>query len=253
MDCRDFETFINELLDRRLPLDLNNAAAGHQAACEECRNNYIFFQDLDRVVGSRIDAGSDGLCQDSEDRLVADLVQRCLSADLLGSNSDAAPVGMALVSKSAALAPPVAKLAPIAVNRSTSKYSVTLVSALALGACLVLSIGAFSFWGGNRDADRAVELAGKSQGHVDGSNAAKVSERAETQLAVSELQELTKNWDESVVAFDRGWQNAAVGRVRAHQLPGIQPAVYPITGAVEAFRKNMIVRNPNGLAAGVKW
>lgn len=251
MDCRDFETFINELLDRRLPLDLNNAAAGHQAACEECRNNYIFFQDLDRVVGSRIDAASNGLWKDSEDRLVADLVQRCLSADLLGSNSDAVPVAM--VSRSAALAPPLAKLAPAASSRSTSKYWVTLVSALALGACLVLSIAAFSFWGGSRDTEGVFELAEKSQGRVNGSNAAKVAERAETQLAVSELQELTKNWDESVVAFDRGWQSAAVGRVRAHQLPGIQPAVYPITGAVEAFRKNMIVRNPNGLAAGVKW
>ncbi|MDP1561361.1 MAG: hypothetical protein Q8M16_08190 [Pirellulaceae bacterium] len=251
MDCRDFEAFINELLDRRLPLDLNDAASEHQAACDDCRSDYAFFHDLDGVVGSRIDAAANGLWKNSEDRLVADLVQRCLNEDLLGFNSDAVPVAM--VSKSEVIAPPLAKRAPRTGDRSNSARRVTLFSALALGACLVLSIGTFSYWGWNAKPDGPADFAEKSQGQVNGSNAAKVAEREKTQLAVSELQELTKNWDESVVAFDRGWQNAAVGRVRAHQLPGIQPAIYPITGAVEAFRKNMIVRNPNGLAAGVRW
>lgn len=68
-----------------------------------------------------------------------------------------------------------------------------------------------------------------------------------------DLREMARNWDDSVVAFDRGWQQMAAGRVRAHQIPGMQPAVYPITGAVEAFRKNWIRRNPDGLAAGLQW
>jgi len=72
-------------------------------------------------------------------------------------------------------------------------------------------------------------------------------------LVTEDLREFTKNWDDSVVAFDRGWQQMAVGRVRAHQIPGMQPAVYPITGAVEAFRKTWIRRNPDGLAAGLQW
>jgi len=76
---------------------------------------------------------------------------------------------------------------------------------------------------------------------------------AGTPLANDELREIAKNWDDSVVAFDRGWQQMAVGRVRAHQIPGMQPAVYPITGAVEAFRRNWIRRNPDGLAAGLQW
>lgn len=72
-------------------------------------------------------------------------------------------------------------------------------------------------------------------------------------LASDDLRELARNWDDSVVAFDRGWQQMAAGRVRAHQIPGMQPAVYPITGAVEAFRKTWIRRNPDGLAAGLQW
>ncbi len=247
MECREFEAFIDELLDRRLPLELDEFALEHQAACGDCRSRYVFFSNLDGVVGSRMDAAANRSWQSSEDRLVADLIQNCLQAESDPETSSRIPVAM--------VAPivPVAMMATRGGQRKRLRDNPILISGLALGACVVLSIGTSWFWNANNanvGTGGSNILAESSDRQVGG---VKNSDGGETQLAVSELQELTKNWDESVVAFDRGWQNMAVGRVRAHQLPGIQPAVYPITGAVEAFRKNVIVRNPNGLAAGVRW
>ncbi|MBL8855244.1 MAG: hypothetical protein JNK57_14860 [Planctomycetaceae bacterium] len=247
MECREFEDFINELLDRRLPMELDELASEHQLACEDCRSRYIFFSNLDRVVGSRMDAAANGSWKSSEDRLVADLIQNCLHGEKDAEHASGIPVAM--------VAPmvPVAMMVRPGGQRKRMWNHPILISGLALGTCLVLSIGTSWFWSGNdsnvqtSDANILAKSADSQVGGV------KSADGHETQIAVSELQELTKNWDESVVAFDRGWQNMAVGRVRAHQLPGIQPAVYPITGAVEAFRKNVIVRNPNGLAAGVRW
>lgn len=68
-----------------------------------------------------------------------------------------------------------------------------------------------------------------------------------------DINQLTRDWDQSVVAFDQQWQQLAASRASAHQIPGIQPAVYPITGAVEAFRSNLIARSSNGHPAGLRW
>lgn len=143
------------------------------------------------------------------------------------------------------------------VSRSNPKRSADRLAALAavVSATLLLVAVGWMAWRltpanpqlsrlSTEPSSAATEAAGSATG---------TQEAVATPLASANLREIAKNWDDSVVAFDRGWQQMAVGRVRAHQIPGMQPAVYPITGAVEAFRKNWIRRNPDGLAAGLQW
>lgn len=266
MDCDKFEAEINDLLDARQPLLLNESAWEHQLHCDSCGSLFKFYGQMAKLTSEHsshshsAEPVADAWASSPNDPRLTHLVSQCLQ-----DNRDFGPD----------LEEPVlAPLAFLAANSnqvvaSNSKRSKLrdrfgarsmLVAALTLGFCLV--IGVFF--------QRIVmDPQNHSSGPQDGMASVGVPERGtndnptgttgnDTALAAANLQQLAGNWDESavnesVVAFDRGWQQIAVGRVRAHQLPGMQPAVYPITGAVEAFRKNMIVRNPNGLAAGLRW
>lgn len=268
MDCRDFETLIHEMMDRRQPLELDGESMQHHDACDKCRHQFVFFQHLDGLFAAEFAGNRDASWSTMEDRCLANVVQRCVtdSPRELETNSPNVPLALASVATVPMAMVPVAMVAPIQtrlddsatqlLGRRSGRGQLMLVAGVVLSCCLAVTLAVFPFWGENSNVtgiEKSVTADSRSNPRDPSIADTSVGVAPRTELAVSELHELTKNWDESVVAFDRGWQNMATGRVRAHQLPGIQPAVYPITGAVEAFRKNMIVRNPNGLAAGVRW
>jgi hypothetical protein len=267
MQCSDFDAYINDLLDSRRALSLNDDAWSHQEACEACRSSYHFFRQLEALTeGVRQDRGT--VVQSIADRthattthdgVAAQLVRRCLERQPESSDFDPALVPLAQV-----VSRPVGfKGAMPESERAQSVFRGRAIwgSALAIGACTLLTLAANREWfggliGNENNGRSSILVETPSVKGLGGSELAATDDAA--RLAGAELHELAKKWDESmvdesVVAFDRGWQQIAVGRVRAHQLPGLEPAVYPITGAVEAFRKNMIVRNQNGLAAGLRW
>ena len=277
MECRDFQAMVNELLDCRQPLQLADEASQHAANCAECSQQFSLFQQLECLFG----AGEQRLsersgCSDDDPRL-AEWVQECLSLEssyaasnqtsVAGASASFDPVPVALASVTPVPIAMVAEQPPVGNDVSRAKRlpdrsrgSRHQAVMMALGLSLVAGLAVLSNWNGFGggplgDSDKAELQAGGGTTTIQtrDSNPLAVAQASPTPVDVADLQDMAKNWDESVVAFDRSWQNMAVGRVRAHQLPGIQPAVYPITGAVEAFRKNMIVRNQNGLAAGVRW
>lgn len=253
MDCRDFEAFIHEMMDHRQPIILEDESMQHHADCDLCRHQFNFFQHFEVLFATEFSGSRDAAWGTMEDRCLANVVQRCVTGSSPELETNRPDVPLAQV---AAIQTRPDDSAARWLGRRTKRRAWMLVAGLVLSGCLALTLATFPFWGDSSNVTgiEGPETAQSPSSQIDASTAdTSIGISSRSELAVSELHELTKNWDESVVAFDRGWQNMAIGRVRAHQLPGIQPAVYPITGAVEAFRKNMIVRNPNGLAAGVRW
>jgi hypothetical protein len=262
MDCRDFEALIHEMMDRRQSLELDGESMQHHDACDKCRHQFVFFQHLDGLFAPEFAGNRDASWSTMEDRCLANVVQRCVTASPRELRTNRPNVPLALMSVATV---PMAMVARIQTQPNDAASRLLgrgggrrrlYVAGVVLSCCVALRLAAFPFWGENLNLtgiEKPVTADSSSSPVSPSVSDTSIGVAPRTELAVSELHELTKNWDESVVAFDRGWQNMATGRVRAHQLPGIQPAVYPITGAVEAFRKNMIVRNANGLAAGVRW
>jgi hypothetical protein len=340
MDCERFDTFVQDLLDRRAPLRLSWEAWRHQDECSDCAGNFQFYRQLvdlwDESAASQPNReapvdwahqASDGPANAQPESAAgqADAAKVCRPAafqttgiqdtgiqetDIQDTGaSDLTPIALPPFAQ-----PPLAQLArpgdfcssssrpragaaglwrPKSAGRWAAVSMLTVASAAAVMG--LMSNG----WIGwleppvriaEKDPAKAasppdgapfMEMAADSQNdltteigsHVAGGpvatsrlgDATSVVGHAalrdsmldpdsdEAVESMGEMRELTRQWDESVVAFDQGWRQMAMGRVRAHQLPGIQPAVYPITGAVEAFRRNLIVRTDNGAAAGLRW
>lgn len=272
MDCNRFETHVNDLLDARQPLVLDELAFEHQLGCDSCSRLFdVYYQmanltagpaskeQLLRMPGVDPSIEAEDLSPVTPTR-VSQLISQCL-LDNRGTGIDVEePILAPLAFGGSVTSKVVANSGKNPRDRGRFRSRSSLFTALSLGFCAVVGFTVYRF---------TVTPDGQGHGLQAGIIASegpepKSADRpenpgvADTAIAAANLQQLAESWDESivdesVVAFDRGWQQIAVGRVRAHQLPGMQPAVYPITGAVEAFRKNMIVRNPNGLAAGLRW
>ncbi len=252
MECQQFDELIQEMLDCRQFRALPDDATAHVRSCTHCRANYSFYQQLGALTSSPC----------SQNHIFVSL------ADTVEEVGIPDPV-----------------LAPVLRLQAARQPFGMWRHWLAVAALLCLSLVAWRFWPGGGEIDpNAAPLAvvsesdpatsplgsslASSGSHVLGDPATNI-ELASNEVAGGEsktpayllstyptpddFQRITAGLDESVVALDRQWQQMAAGRVRAHQIPGLQPAVYPITGAVEAFRKSMIVRNQNGVAAGVRW
>jgi hypothetical protein len=253
MECQQFDELIQEMLDCRQFRPLPDDATDHVRSCTHCRSNYSFYQQLGALTASPCSHrhGFDSLAETVEEVGIHEPVLA-----------------------------PVLRLQP-----ARQPGGMWRQHWLAVAALLCLSLVAWRYWPGGGEIDpNTMPLAVVSESdpvnaplasglvssdaHVLGDPAANIELASKVVAGVEskppadplptyptpdDFQKLTAGWDESVVALDRQWQQMAAGRVRAHQIPGLQPAVYPITGAVEAFRKTMIVRNQNGVAAGVRW
>lgn len=267
MDCNRFEAEINDLLDARQPLLLQESAWEHQLHCESCSSLFTFYRQMAKLTAepSSRPASVEPIAHvwsssSPNDPRLTQLVSQCLH-DNQGFKSELeepvlAPLAFGVANPSQAVASNTGR----ANFRDRIRSRSAVFAALTLGFCAVVGVFVTRFFmdPGNQDSGphAGIATAGVPEPGTRDKNENPTVD--ETAMAAANLKQLAENWDESVldesvVAFDRGWQQIAVGRVRAHQLPGMQPAVYPITGAVEAFRKNMIVRNPNGLAAGLRW
>lgn len=291
MECSEFEAILQDRLDRRLPLPLGDDARTHLRQCFACEQDYQFFQQLARLTQNptpkaRIETTPP---ETTADPNLDQVIGRCVAAlgpeletehftdgpvdqdgwERWPDESVALPGHPPTTDDGIPLAPWVSlpdqngldnrssNLGNSNLGNSNPRRSADRLAALAavVSAALLLVAVGWLAWSltptppqltgqATESSDATTEAAGAVTGPEG---------LAATPLASENLRDIAKNWDDSVVAFDRSWQQMAAGRVRAHQIPGMQPAVYPITGAVEAFRKNWIRRNPDGLAAGLQW
>jgi hypothetical protein len=259
MDCEKFDALVQEMLDARRIVPLDPAAQWHRQECGECAEYYDLYCQLLKLTEPSADGRRAGLPGSAEPWNRETRVAG-------GGGEVGVDVRLATAPVVAAAVYPLARTVRRPVRQL---WGLSVVSAAVVAAALLITLIRWQL-PANDPADLST-MAGSSSGldetrgqaidtsspTADGNpvagNLLASDPAGTTELDREELRRLAQSWDQSVVAWDRGWQQMAVGRVRAHQIPGIQPAVYPITGAVEAFRKNMIVRKQNGLAAGLRW
>jgi len=257
MDCDDFDALVQEMLDCRRIVPLDLAAERHRELCLECAQHYDFYCQLLKLTE---DPTAPRIAWQAPHQGAAEVKLAPPTVSAGPAIRSAADVSRESQRPTVA---PTGRSVRLADHR---RWSLPLLALGTVAASLLAGVVAWqwpqsaldqpaAFLGGS-GTERIVEGFPHASPSADGRNGVRPEEALAGRgpdFGSPELREFAKRWDDSVVAWDRGWQSMAAGRVRAHQIPGIEPAVYPITGAVEAFRKNMIIRNQNGLAAGLRW
>jgi hypothetical protein len=282
MDCRTFDERLQLQMDARRPVSLDAESRLHLLTCNACEEVFRFYAEMDGLFGAGGEAfaqtayGTDGTSRFDADREESAALEPVLAPVIRAGKAEMSHGGSirgSSVGLRRTVQSPLTSSVTVALERRNGPGNLAsgrwgmagMWAAAALILALPLSAMIFAVYQKNNAVDSASLSVSSGP---DGAFASQTPGRVPSGPALGadgalpgsgqglvreDFEAITENLDRGVVTFDRGWQKLAFGRVRAHQLPGVQPAVYPITGVVEAFRRTMIVRNDRGVAAGVRW
>lgn len=282
MDCRTFDARLQLQMDTRQPVSLDAESRLHLLTCNACEEVFRFYAEMDGLfgaVGETFDQtayATDGTSRKGaglEDRAAWEPVLAPVIRAGKAEMSHGGSIGGSSVGLRRDMRSPLTSAVTRATERANGRGSFAsgrwgmagMWAAALLILVLPLSAMIFAVYQKNNAVDSAsLSVSSVPEGAIASQPPGRLRSGAALRsdgsllesgqgLAREDFETITENLDRGVVTFDRGWQKLAFGRVRAHQLPGVQPAVYPITGVVEAFRRTMIVRNDRGVAAGVRW
>lgn len=264
MDCHLFESEIQEMLDDRRPVVLSTAAEEHCIECATCQEFFRIFA----VVGGNRWNGLENLELDWEPFSSTERFDSAVKAALAFGTSEHVEHLASEVSSSEAMIP----VAQVAVEHGAMQNDGVLsrtesgtassfsyfqanrrrwIYAVAAASIILGAIGLG--WRGLNDGGSSQpnpSIADSSQAMPPQSRSGRFRSRTNQNV---DLNGIAAQVDQSAIAFDQGWHSLASSRKTAHQIPGIQPAIYPISGVVEALRENLIARHDSGQASGFRW
>jgi|GEM_PF-1948134 len=260
MDCHQVESEIQDLLDLRRPLVLSVSSVEHCADCASCQGFLDVFAAVSGSISLFADSGMESCSTDGTlDSTVKAALAGGFSHQLQGFSrnvaSDGALIPLAEVAVEVRQAQPLGQ----SLFRTKSgasirdfRANVVRVIAFAAAASVLLTIVGLNWrlFVGDGASPLNQSIAGSSK-------SARSNDRQHRAAGVQnknvDLIEIAAKVDQSAIAFDQGWHRLASSRITAHQIPGIQPAVYPLTGVVEALRESLIARHDSGQASGFRW
>lgn len=209
MHCSEFEEELNDLIDRRLPLHLSATAVEHWVGCRECQILFTGYQTLDEAV------------------VLVRSHKETPEWETPSSFNEAIPV-----------AAPATKTDVRQPDRSWTLVSIVGACIPVVAATVLLGIGLSH----QLPQPETHESGGPAPGPgpvamapITGDQIAQATPRPNPTAITSDNETELREFLAAAGRVDLGWSR----RAPMFQLPGLQPLVYPVGGAVEALRDTL--------------